>query len=176
MGAMLVEKHAAKHWKFLHLDKLEKAPDAVRAVLSDIKKGDPKLESIKVLAIVDFNVSFARDVSRLSKLAQVVRQILDIAPETTAAWIIAPTHPKQKSTEPLDEETVKIFKAFRAEGLDANFGAKVLREAVRKQSWDDDCHAVVCGQSIGDNREWRSGVAGKRDCEDASVSGRGDIA
>ena len=86
----MVEKHAAKHWKFLHLDKLEKAPDAVRAVLSDVKKGDPKLESIKVLVIVDLNVSFARDVSRLSKLAQVVRQILYIAPESNAAWIIAP--------------------------------------------------------------------------------------
>ena len=73
-GAELVQKHAAKHWKFLHLERLEKAADAVRAVLTEVKKGDPKLESIKILVVIGFNVSFIRDVSRLVKLAQVVRQ------------------------------------------------------------------------------------------------------
>ena len=56
--ATLVEKQSAKHWMRLHLDNLRRAPDGVRVVLRYIKKGDPMLESIKVLAITDFNVAY----------------------------------------------------------------------------------------------------------------------
>ena len=62
---------------------------------------------------------YMRDLTRLQTLAGAVASILALSPDS-AAIVFCPDFAKQKSAELVDEEILKLFKAFRAAGLDVS--------------------------------------------------------